>query len=485
MYPTEQAEIETALLAPSTLLVDRLTSEQQWPRPVDQLPVFLRNIEETLNKRRSTESMYTILKNFRLSNNAVDFCSGDILSLNASGALRTRFLAELAKNPGFTPGSGGVRLMDGNYPYLEQAERDIAAFHGAEDCLIVSSAYEANVAIWSALPRPGDVLVYDTLVHASTHEGMKRSYKTSKVMFQHNNVQSFRSTLSKVFKEHLLVREGKRSVLVAVESIYSMDGDVCPLKELISVAKEFSRDKGNVQFVVDEAHSIGVIGPKGSGLVCQLGVQKDVAIVVHSYGKAMGATGATVLCSPIVRTALVNFGKSIIYTTSPSLPFVATINSGYALLQTQQLRNAQERIQNHARTFFETLTSHPLWPRVKETGLFRVPLAQGWRDRPFLTHIATVIPHEKHQYWLYVHLIAASFSVFSIPYPVVPLGQGRIRIIFHANDTEDQIMGLVNAVFTWAAEIFSMNDTGMEETETRVARKVNEWKQREQIRARL
>lgn len=213
------------------------------------------------------------------------------MGLSRSDARRAEFHAEVARHPDFSIGSNGVRLMDGNSKYLEQAEKDIAAFHGAEDGLLVGSAFEANVAVWTALPRPGDVIVYDALVHASTHEGVNKSLAIDKFEFPHNDVEGFRRVLLDVFKSQRLVQQGKRSILVAVESIYSMDGDVCPLQELVDVAHEVSAGHGNIQFVVDEAHSIGVIGPKGSGLVCELGLQKEIAIVVHSYGKAIGATG--------------------------------------------------------------------------------------------------------------------------------------------------------------------------------------------------
>jgi 8-amino-7-oxononanoate synthase len=159
---------EPSILAPNGFLQTRIRSQQPRATASKSLPSFYRNIEEALDIRRESKSLYTIVQNYWQTSDAVDFCSGDILSLNSSGALRREFLAELSRHPEFTTGSGGVRLMDGNYPYLEQVEQHIADFHGAETGLIVGSAFEANVAVWTALPRPGDVLVYDSLVHAST-----------------------------------------------------------------------------------------------------------------------------------------------------------------------------------------------------------------------------------------------------------------------------------------------------------------------------
>ncbi|KFA71134.1 hypothetical protein S40288_04490 [Stachybotrys chartarum IBT 40288] len=285
--------IQDAILSPRGTLATRI-KDQRPHNNLKTLPVFYRNLEEALDLRRSSSSYYSIVSNYWQTSDSIDLCSGDILGLGASEARRAEFLAEFDRNPGFTTGSSGVRLMDGNYTYLEQAEKDIAAFHGAEAGILVGGAYEANIAVWTAIPRPGDVIVYDELVHASTHEGMKQSVALQKLEFPHSDVEAFRNTLLEVLRNHPSIKRGRSSILVAVESIYSMDGDVCPLQELVDVVAELSQGQGNIQFIVDEAHSVGVIGPKGAGLVCELGLEKDIAIVVHSYGKAMGAAGGTI-----------------------------------------------------------------------------------------------------------------------------------------------------------------------------------------------
>lgn len=292
-------DADSAIPPISTFVTRLRDTKPQHSQSAQAQETFYRNLEEVLDVRRSSSLYYSIVENSWQAGDAVDFCSGDILSLGRSDVRRAEFLAELARHPDFSTGSSGVRLMDGNYSYLEQAERDIAAFHGAEAGLIVGSAFEANVAVWTAVPRPGDVVVYDSLVHASTHEGIKQGLAMEKFEFPHNDVEGFRSVLLEVLESQRLVRHGKRSILVAVESIYSMDGDVCPLQELVDVAHEVSGGQGNIQFVVDEAHSVGVIGPKGAGLVCELDLQKDIAVVVHSYGKAIGATGGTSMLTPI------------------------------------------------------------------------------------------------------------------------------------------------------------------------------------------
>lgn len=274
---------------PSGSLVTVIKSQRIQPKK--DLPAFYRNVEEALDARRATQSLFTIVHNNWQTNNAVDFCSNDYLSWNTTGLIRSKFLEELSLYPNFSVAAGGSRVMEGNYPYIEETEQEIADFHGAERGLITNSAFDANVMVWSALPRPGDVIVYDSLVHASTHEGMERSLAMQRTEFPHNDIKAFRNVLNSILESHPLIKQGKRCILIAVESVYSMEGDVCPLLELVEVAEEISEGQGNIQFVVDETHSAGLIGPNGAGLVSELGLEAEIAVRLHTYSKAMGACG--------------------------------------------------------------------------------------------------------------------------------------------------------------------------------------------------
>lgn len=249
-----------------------------------------RNLEEALDVRRRDHALHTLKKNIWREGTAADFSSSDALSLGASGLLRKEFNKELERYPDLPPGPSSSRIMDGNYQYLEMVEEEIARFHDSETALFVNSGYDANVAVLSAIPRPGDAILYDELVHASAHDGIQQSQTTCRVSFRHNDVEAFRDSLDSIIHSQPLIRQGKRSVIVAVEAVYSMDADVCPLQELIDAAKEMM-PLGNAQFYVDEAHSTGVIGPQGRGLVCMLGVQQEVAIRLHTLSKALASTG--------------------------------------------------------------------------------------------------------------------------------------------------------------------------------------------------
>lgn len=251
---------------------------------------FSRNLEEALDTRRADHALFTTNISAWKSGMGVDFCSTDLLSLGSSGKIREAFLEELSQHPDFNLYSGGVRMLDGNYEYIERVEREIAEFHGAETALIIGSGCNANSAIFSALPRPGDAIVYDELVHASTIDGLVHTLAQCKVSFRHNDCDALRETLISIMDEQPMIRDGTRCILVAVESVYSMDGDVAPLRDLVDVAKEVC-PKGNVEFIVDEAHGTGVVGPKGAGLVNALGMEKEIAVVLHTCGKGLAATG--------------------------------------------------------------------------------------------------------------------------------------------------------------------------------------------------
>jgi 8-amino-7-oxononanoate synthase len=257
-------------------------------------PTFYQNLEERLDKRRAEQRMLTL----RMPRETVDFSSSDFLSLSSSGLVRMAFFDELARHPHFLLGSSGSRLLDGNNRYVESLEQDLADFHGAEKGLMFNSGYDANGAIFTVIPQIGDAIVYDELIHASIHDGMRHTRASIKQAFLHNDVSSFRDVLIHIRDSQPQIKVGQSTVLVSIESVYSMDGDIAPAEELVKVAKEVL-PLGNVQFVIDEAHSTGLIGKRGTGLVCALGLEKDFAIRLHTFGKALGSHGGMDMTSSL------------------------------------------------------------------------------------------------------------------------------------------------------------------------------------------
>lgn len=268
---------------------------QEMKRPtLENRSVFYRNIEEELNLARQTGGGLPL----HLPSHTIDFSTCDVIGLGHTGALREEFLKELQANPGFHITAGGSRLCDGTSKYQDDFEREIAELVGVESALVVHSGWTANQAIWSTVPRSGDVLVYDELMHATALAGMKVSLALEQKPFRHNNIDHFIETMENVKEESSLVKTGKRCVIIGVESYYSMDGDICPLKELIEAAKDIF-PHGNAQFIVDEAHSFGCMGPNGGlGFVKEQGLEDEVAIRMITLGKALAASGGKVPGNP-------------------------------------------------------------------------------------------------------------------------------------------------------------------------------------------
>ncbi|KAK2811203.1 hypothetical protein FQN50_002300 [Emmonsiellopsis sp. PD_5] len=264
-----------------------------------------------------------------LPSNAVDFSSNDFLSLSTSPSFRSHFLSKIALASSSYPlGSKGSRLLDGNSTYAEDLECLVACFHQAESGLLFNSGYDANLAVFSCIPQPGDIVLYDELIHASIHDGMRLSRAGKRIPFKHNSVDNFAGVLRKLIDNDPMILAGERNVFIAVESLYSMDGDFAPIVELLETL-EALLPKGNGHMIVDEAHSTGVFGPRGSGIVQELGVQNRVLIRLHTFGKALTSHGAIVLCSPLTREYLINYARSLIYTTSLSLSSLVSIRAAY------------------------------------------------------------------------------------------------------------------------------------------------------------
>lgn len=260
-----------------------------------------------LEERRSRSQLRSLTS---FPPESADFSSNSYLSLPLIPEVRQSyisFLESLASSSPTAPlfGSGGSRLLDGNTPFSEFLEKDIAEFHGAKSGLIFNSGFDANVGLFSCVPQPGDIIVYDELVHASIHDGMRMSRARDKIPFRHNrvewetlgpsvpeNARCLDEVLNELMngKSHPRVKSGEAAVFIAVEGVYSMDGDVAPLQQVVECVRR-SLPKGNGYIIVDEAHSNGIFGPEGRGLVSELGLEDKVFARVHTFGKALGSSG--------------------------------------------------------------------------------------------------------------------------------------------------------------------------------------------------
>ena len=220
----------------------------------------------------------------------VDFSSNDYLSLSTSPLLRARVLAALHTAPAIL-GSGGSRLLVHNHAHAALEARLARTFRSPA-ALLFNSGFDANAGFFACVPQSGDALLYDEAVHASVHDGARSSRVAPHMRrpFAHNDVSALRALLRALRNECAALMEGKSSVFVSVESVYSMDGTVAPLRAMLDVMGEVF-PAGNAHLVVDEAHATGLYGPGGRGMVALLGLEDRVLARLHTFGKALAASG--------------------------------------------------------------------------------------------------------------------------------------------------------------------------------------------------
>jgi 8-amino-7-oxononanoate synthase len=339
---------------------------------------------------------------------AVDFCSNDYLGLAQSAAMQEGVHALLQARP-YMHGSTGSRLLAGNYAWVEEAEEMLATFHQAGAGLIYNSGYDANLGLFSAVPQKGDTIIYDQLIHASIRDGIRLS-KAQAFSFLHNDTEDLQKKL----------QHGVGNIFVAVESVYSMDGDFAPLQEMAAIC-----DRYGAHLIVDEAHATGVVGGKGEGLVQQLQLQGVCFARVHTFGKAVGCHGAVVLGSPHLRDYLVNFSRSFIYTTALPPTAIAAIVAGYELFPYMQ----------SARAHLAGLIAR-----------FRNGVA-GLSTLYSETPIQVVLTAGNEQIReLAAGLQSAGLDVRAILHPTVPKGRERLRIVLHSFNTVEEVDRLIQAL---------------------------------------
>ncbi len=222
----------------------------------------------------------------------VDFTSNDFLSLTSYEPLRRHFLQKLAVSRDVL-GSGGSRLLVNGTAHNALEER-LKAFFCAPAALLFNSGFDANVGFFSCIPHEGDVVVYDEYIHASVRDGIQASRARGKASkaFSHNSMRSLREVLERFIEQRPALRTGEANVIVAVESLYSMDGTFAPLVEIVGLVESLF-PAGNGHVIVDEAHTTGLYGQDGRGLVSSLGLEGRVLARLHTFGKALGSSGGT------------------------------------------------------------------------------------------------------------------------------------------------------------------------------------------------
>ncbi|TRM63086.1 pyridoxal phosphate-dependent transferase [Schizophyllum amplum] len=271
------------------------------------------------------------------STDIIDFNSNDYLSLRRSPSLRKAFLDKLSASPDVL-GAGGSRLLVNGTAHSTLEERAARLWRGdqapsAGVALFFNSGFDANAGFFACVPQPGDVLVYDAHIHASVHDGARVARVAARYAFAHNDVKALRDVLRQAKATYpALSSRPTASLFLAVESVYSMDGTLAPLRDMADVIEgEFP--SGNAHLIVDEAHATGIYGPRGLGRVAELGLEGRVLARLHTFGKALAGSGAILLVPPLLKSYLLNYARPLIYTTAPAYAAVVAADCALDVLE--------------------------------------------------------------------------------------------------------------------------------------------------------
>lgn len=274
------------------------------------MKTLIDSLKEKINQRDKNE----LKRTSKTYSRSIDFFSNDYLGLAKNEELHYKILNHWIKNPQLLQGSTGSRLISGNSEYIVQTEKYIAREHNVESALLFPSGYNANLALFSSILQKNDLILVDENIHRSIYDGCKLSF-AKKWKFKHNDI---------IHLEKLLQKSSEKC-FIAVESLYSMDGDFAPIEELCVLAKKY-----NAGLIVDEAHAFGVLG---YGIIHQKKLQNKIFATIVTYGKALGIHGAAILGNKELIEYLINFASPFIYSTAQPNTQVSSIKISYEYLK--------------------------------------------------------------------------------------------------------------------------------------------------------
>lgn len=344
-------------------------------------------------------------RSFRLPD-GIDFTSNDYLgygsSIDEGSRLSTSGIAS--------------RLLRGHHEVWDEVEAMLAAWHGAETALMMTSGFSANEGLIATLADPGDWVAADELSHACIYEGLRLA-RPRKFLFRHNDLNHLEDGL----KAEASKRPTGREMFVVTESLFSMDGDTAPLAEIADLC-----DRHGAHLIVDEAHSTGCFGPTGSGCVDDAGLRNRVLASVHTGGKALGLAGAYICGSRLLKDFMTNRCRHLIFTTA--LPPAIGAWWRERIPQVQADRSRRERLHRNAARFREALASRGIAPPGSH---YVVPVIVG-NDKPAVRAAG--------------RLQAAGYDVRAIRPPTVPAETCRLRVSIHADHDPAVLDALASAI---------------------------------------
>jgi 8-amino-7-oxononanoate synthase len=369
----------------------------------------MKNFPINLTAKLEIRKQNNALRKLSIPNQLIDFSSNDYIGFSKNKAIFEETHQYLIDTNCIQNGATGSRLLSGNHKVYQESEIYIAKFHQSESALIFNSGYDANVGFFSSVPQKGDLILYDELCHASIRDGIQLS-NAKAYKFQHNDFED----LEKIIERF---QTGLAEVYIVTESVFSMDGDTPNLEELVQVSRKY-----NCHLVIDEAHSLGVFGLTGEGLVQMLGLQDQIFARIMTFGKGLGCHGAAILGSQELKDYSINFARSFIYTTGLSPHSVATILISYQHLESekQTINKLRENIV-HFNQEKNLLGLKHMFVRSKSAIQ------------------STIIPGNQNVKSIAKQLQEKGFDVKAILSPTVPEGQERLRFCIHSYNSKEEI----------------------------------------------
>ncbi|MBD2702549.1 8-amino-7-oxononanoate synthase [Spirosoma sp. BT702] len=378
------------------------------------------SISNVLSDRLASYEQAGLLRRLRTSDGLVDFCSNDYLGFARSAELKAAIQRADVTATNNRTGATGSRLLAGQTVLADEVEQELALFYQTESALIFNSGYDANLGLLACLPKAGDTLLTDSLVHASMIDGARLNYAT-RHRFRHNDLEDLETRLQEATQNR---PDGQ--LFVGVESVYSMDGDVAPLRQLADLCEQYGAN-----LVVDEAHATGVYGPTGEGLVVALGLQERVLARVHTFGKGLGVHGAAVVGPVALRNYLINFARSFIYTTALPPHSLLAIRCAHQYVATSV--NTRQQLQDRLAYFqksAQVLLPDSIWT------VSQSPIQ------------CMIIPGNESARYVSSEAQKKGLDVRAILSPTVAAGQERLRICIHAFNTNEEIDQLLTVLQT-------------------------------------
>lgn len=418
-------------------------------------------VTSLMNQKLLARKQNGSFRNLQYENNLYDFSSNDYLGFSRSRILKNKISEALANHPSALAGATGSRLLSGNSAFAEQLEKEIAGYHQTANGLLFSTGYAANTALFSCLPQKGDTVIYDACIHASVIDGVRLSF-AQRLKFRHNDLEDLEQK----------IKQSTGICYVAVESIYSMDGDFADLRSISKLCQQYGAN-----LIVDEAHSFGVTG---TGMVDTLKIQHLVFARIITFGKALGLHGAIILGADLLRDYLINFARPFIYSTAA--PFIHNLSIQTAYRHLLSHPDLQDQLQHKSSLLRADLALEPIpayhitssvinispatnsdcnISPLQKAGIVAspvsssrsLPLQATYRavkseSRIFLNSAIHIIPARGNQQAISFsqQLQQQGFDVRPIRSPSVPAGKERLRICVHLHNSDEEILELCHHI---------------------------------------